>query len=425
MKESLTVNRPAALRRRQLLWAAALAGLAAAVPASAEEAASAADWPQFLGPHRSGSVEDSVAVWPDEGPDILWRRPAGDGFSGIAVAGGRAYTLWTEDRREYLFCLDADDGSELWRLDTGGKYFEPQGGNGPRSTPSVAGDHVYALGATGRLVAVAAATGEVLWSVDLPSAFGGGMPRWGFSGSPLVEGDLLLVETAGGEGRAMSALNRFTGEVVWSAHSDPGSYSSPVAVDLAGMRQAVFFMRTGLVAVDPADGRLLWRREWDTPYGVNATTPLVIPPDGLFISSGYEMGAALLRVTRDGEALKAETAWTTRFMSNQISTSVYAGGHLYGFDDTILKCISAETGAEAWKVRGYGLGTLVRAGKMLVVLSDKGLLALVRADPKAHQELARAKVLEGNRCWTAPTLAGGRLFVRDDREVVCIDLTPG
>ena len=112
-------------------------------------------------------------------------------------------------------------------------------------------------------------------------------------------------------------------------------------------------------------------------------------------------------------------------MSNQISTSVYAGGHLYGFDDTILKCISATTGAEAWKVRGYGLGTLVRAGQMLVVLSDRGLLALVRADPKAHQEVARAQVLEGNRCWTAPTLAGGRLFVRDDREVVCVDLTPG
>ena len=146
--------------------AAAPTGLATAAPSHAEGPAPAADWPQFLGPNRSGSVEDSVAVWPDEGPTILWRRPAGDGFSGIAVAGGRAYTLWTEDRREYLLCLDADDGSELWRLDTGGKYFEPQGGNGPRSTPSVVGDHVYALGATGRLVAVHAATGEVLWSVD-------------------------------------------------------------------------------------------------------------------------------------------------------------------------------------------------------------------------------------------------------------------
>ncbi len=424
MKESLTVNRPAALRGH-IHRAAALIGLAAAAPAPAEDPAPAAapaglatatpshaegpapaaDWPQFLGPNRSGSVEDSVAVWPSGGPEILWRRPAGDGFSGIAVAGGRAYTLWTEGRREYLFCLDADDGSELWRLDTGGKYFEPQGGNGPRSTPAVAGDHVYALGATGRLVAVHAATGEVLWSADLPSTFGGQMPRWGFSGSPLVEGDLLLVETAGGRGQALGALNRFTGEVVWSAHDDPGSYSSPVAADLAGVRQAVFFMRTGLVAVAPADGRLLWRREWETPYDVHATTPLVIPPDGVFISSGYDKGAALVRVTRDGEALKAETAWTSRFMCNRMATSVYAGGHLYGFDGTILKCIAAATGAEAWKARGYGEGTLIRAGDMLVVLSDKGALALVRADPKAHQELARTQVLEGKRCWTAPTLA--------------------
>lgn len=434
------MNRPAAPRRGSILRAAALIGLAATATAPAEDPAPAglagatpspaapapaADWPQFLGPNRSGSVEDSVAVWPADGPAILWRRPAGDGFSGIAVAGGRAYTLWTEGRREYLFCLDAADGRELWRLDTGGKYFEYQGGNGPRSTPSVAGDHVYALGATGGLVAVGAATGELLWSVDLPTLFAGDRPRWGFSGSPLVEGDLLLLETAGGPGRALGALNRFTGEVVWTSQSDPGSYSSPVAVDLGGVRQAVFFMRTGLVAVSPTDGRLLWRREWDTPYGVNAATPLVIPPDGLFISSGYEKGAALVRVSRDGGALKAETAWTTRFMSTQISTSVYAGGHLYGFDDTILKCISAETGAEAWKVRGYGLGTLVRAGEMLVVLSDRGTLALVRADPKAHQELARAQVLEGKRCWTAPTLAGGRLFLRDDREVVCVDLTPG
>ena len=215
------------------------------------------------------------------------------------------------------------------------------------------------------------------------------------------------METAGGSDRALGALNRFTGEVVWSAHSDPGSYSSPVAVDLAGMRQAVFFMRSGLVAVAPADGRLLWRREWETPYGVNAATPLVIPPDGVFISSGYDKGAALVRVRRDGESLKAETAWTSRFMCNQMATSVYAGGHLYGFDDTILKCISAQTGEEAWKARGYGKGTLVRAGERLVVLSDAGLLALVRADPKAHRELARSQVLQGNRCWTAPTLAGG------------------
>ena len=420
------MNRPAA-PRAPLHRAAALMLMALATDAAApaEEPPPAADWPQFLGPHRSGSVEDSVAVWPAEGPAVLWRRPAGDGFSGIAVAGGRAFTLWTEGQREYLFCLDADDGSELWRLDTGGKYFEPQGGNGPRSTPSVAGGHVYALGATGRLVAVHAATGELAWSADLPSTFGGGMPRWGFSGSPLVEGDLLLVETAGGKGRALGALNRFTGEVVWSALSDPGSYSSPVAVDLAGVRQAVFFMRTGLVAVAPADGRLLWRREWETPYDVHATTPLVIPPDGVFISSGYDKGAALVRVTRDGEAWKAETVWTSRFMSNRMATSVYAGGHLYGFDGTILKCISAATGAEAWKARGYGEGTLMRAGEMLVVLSDRGALALVRADPQAHQELARAQVLEGKRCWTAPTLARGRLFVRDDREVVCVDLTPG
>ena len=148
------MNGPAPLRLRRLLsTAAVLIGLAAADPAPAEDPAPAADWPQFLGPHRSGAVEDSVAVWPAGGPAMLWRRPAGDGFSGIAVAGGRAWTLWTEDRREYLFCLDAADGRELWRLDTGGKYFEPQGGNGPRSTPSVVGDHVYALGATGRLVA--------------------------------------------------------------------------------------------------------------------------------------------------------------------------------------------------------------------------------------------------------------------------------
>ena len=165
------MNRTTSLRRRQLFLTAVLMGLAAAAPAPApaEDPAPAADWPQFLGPHRNGAVEDSVAVWPAEGPAILWRRPAGDGFSGIAVAGGRAYTLWTEDRSEYLFCLDAADGSELWRLDTGGKYFEPQGGNGPRSTPAVAGDHVYALGATGRLVAVRASTGELLWSADLPS----------------------------------------------------------------------------------------------------------------------------------------------------------------------------------------------------------------------------------------------------------------
>ena len=243
---------------------------------------------------------------------------------------------------------------------------------------------------------------------------------------PWWRGDLLLLETSGGPGRALGALNRLTGEVVWTSQSDPGSYSSPVAVDLGGVRQAVFFMRTGLVAVSPTDGRLLWRREWDTPYGVNAATPLVIPPDGLFISSGYEKGAALVRVSRDGEALKAETAWThplhehpdqhqrlrrrppLRFRRHHPQV------HLRG---------DRRRGLEGPGLRpGHP-----RAGRGTCSwCSPTGALwrwcGPTRKPTRSWPGPRSSKASDAGprRPWPA-----GRLFLRDDREVVCIDLTPG
>jgi outer membrane protein assembly factor BamB len=383
------------------------------------------DWPQFLGPHRDGSIEAHLDVWGEEGPTVVWRRRGGEGFSGIAVADGRAYTLWAEGRREYLVCLDAATGALVWRQQTGGKYFEPQGGNGPRSTPAVADGLVHAVSATGALVTVDAVSGEPVWSVDLPTAFGTGLPSWGFSGSPVVEGDLLLAETGGGDGSSLTAFERRSGSVVWSVESDGMGYSSPTILELAGQRQAVFFTALDLVAVTPGDGRLLWRYGWPTPYGVNAATPVLAGSDRVFISSGYDTGSALVHVTSEAGAMAAEAGWTSRHMRNHMATSVVAGGYIYGFDNTLLKCIAADTGQERWKARGYGKGTLIRAGELLVVLSEDGQLALVRARPEAHDELARARVLDGRRCWTAPSLAGRRLFLRDDTQVVCVEVPEG
>jgi outer membrane protein assembly factor BamB len=384
------------------------------------------DWPQWLGPNRNGEAPAAgiLKSWGKEGPVEVWRRPIGEGFSGFAVVGDLAYTMYMEGADEYLACLNAGDGSERWRLRTGPGYVERQGGSGPRGTPSVdggGGNAVYAIGANGDLVAAEAKTGKLLWKRQLMGDFGAKRPRWGFSGSPLVIDDVLFVEAGGSEGRALMALAKSTGEVLWASQNDNMGYSSPVAITAAGARQILFFTAAGLVSLAPDNGALNFRYNWPTSYDVNAATPLFIPPDRVFVSSGYGNGGAVVRIERSGETLSVTELWKNAGMKNQMATSVLHENHIYGIDDSILTCLDATSGEERWKARGYGKGTLILAGGTLIVLGDKGKLGFVEADPTAFVELASAQVLEG-LCWTAPSLAGGRLYLRNESEAVCLQV---
>jgi outer membrane protein assembly factor BamB len=404
---------------------AALVALVALIALAPRAGAAPADWPQVRGPDRDGISDEKglVTDWPADGPEALWRRPLGEGYSGIVVADGRLYTMFADASDELVVAMDAATGRELWRHRLDSKYHDGQG-NGPRSTPTVDDGVVYALGAKGRLAALDAASGKQLWAQDLKESFGARPPQWGVSTSPLVEGDLLLVDVGGKPGAALVALRKGSGVAVWTAENDRAGYSAPIAVTIGGVRQIVFFTGSRLVGVNPSDGTVLWAEGWKTSYDVNAATPIFIPPDKIFIASGYDTGAGLFRVTVDGKRARIEELWTSRGMKNQFSSSIFLDGTIYGFDNSILKALDASTGSELWKARGFGHGSLTYADGHLIVLGDRGKLALVAATPEAYREVATAQVLDG-KCWTVPTLADGRLFVRNEREIVALDAGAG
>ena len=398
----------------------------------------ASDWPQWRGPDKDGISRETglLKEWPDGGPQVLWRVPLGEGFSGISVVDERVYSMFSEDDDEFVVCLNASNGEEIWRFRSGSNYIESMGGNGPRATPTIDGELLFTVTAQGKLYALNTENGEKVWSHDLKGEFGGKIPRWGTCTSPLVEGDLLLVEVGGTDGKSIVAFDKKNGDVVWSSHTDILGYSSPIAVTIGGIRQLIVFTGTQLVSVSPENGQLYWTYPWQTEYDVNAATPVFIPPDKIFISSGYGKGAAVVQVSvmastepnakeDEGEKNRAEIQveqiWKNEKMKNHFATSVLHDDYLYGFDNAILKCIDASTGMEKWKTRGYGKGTLMLADEHLIILSDRGKLGLAEATPSSYNEVASAEILSG-LCWTVPTLANGKLYARNEKEMVCLDI---
>ena len=377
-----------------------------------------ADWPQFRGPNRDGrSTETGLAKqWPPEGPRVVWRVPLGKGYSGMAVASGRIFTMFGAGGDEFAVALDVQTGKELWRSRVDALY-KDQVGDGPRATPTVSGELVYVVSGKGKLHALKAASGERVFMRDFVAEFGSDPPTWGFSSSPLVEGDLLLADVGGSSGRSLVAFDKKTGKDVWRSQRDKTAYSAPIAVTVGDKRQVVFFTAQNVLAVSPKDGTLLWKTPWKTSWDVNAATPIFIAPDKLFISSGYDVGAALFRITAEG----ATEVWRNREMKNRFSSSVLHDGYLYGFDEKTFKCVVAATGETKWRERGLDHGSLVYADGQLYVLGEQGILVLVEASPAEYRERARFQAFTG-RTWTPPTLASGRLYVRDEHELVALNV---
>jgi len=385
--------------------------------------ADAADWPQYRGPQRDGHGvgEKLLPAWDETGPRERWRVTIGDdGYSSLAVADGRIYTLVGSAGAEFAVAHDAATGLRLWKTLLDKNRSDGQGG-GPRATPTVVGDTVIVAGASGRLAALDASNGDPRWTVDLVEEYGAKAPQWGFSGSPLVLGELVLVELGGKEGRSLAAFDVATGALRWSSQDGPAGYSSPLAVEAVGVRQVLFFTGTGLVSVSPSTGTLYWRVPWATSYDVNAAMPVFVPPDKVFISSAYDVGGALYQIGADGDRLEATEVWRSRVMRNHFNSSVLVGDHLYGFDNGTLKCVHAQTGTEAWAHRGFAKGSLIYADGRLVVLGERGQLALVEATPDAYREQGRAQVFT-SRTWAQPALADGVLYVRSQKELVALEI---
>jgi outer membrane protein assembly factor BamB len=395
--------------------------LAALLAASVPRPASGEDsWAQWRGMNRDGvSVEtDILREWPSDGPTEVWRVPLGPGYASMSIVGKRLYTQTSSGGDEVTVCLSVEDGSEIWRTPTGPRY-ENGRGNGPRSTPTLHDGKAYVMSSTGTLSALDAETGDVLWSHDFVEEFGATPPGWGYSCSPLVEGDVVMVEAGGPSDNALVGYNKDTGDLAWSIESGEAAYSSPTAITALGRRQALFLTHRGLTSVVPATGETLWRYPW--PEVLNVATPLLIDEDLIFVSAAYDKGCALVRITEDGETMGAELVWEGRTMRNHFNTSVAHGGYLYGFDNASLKCIEVETGEDQWRSRGLGKGSLIRVLDRLIVLAEHGTLVLLDAAPDACTELARVDVLKG-RTWTPPCLAGGQLYLRNEEELVRLDI---
>jgi outer membrane protein assembly factor BamB len=398
--------------------------------------AAGTDWPQWRGPNRDGaSTEtDLLRTWPEGGPRKLWEQPVGAGYSSVAVAGGRAFTLMQAGDNEAVVCWDARTGQELWRFRYAADYKNPYG-DGPRSTPTVAGDLVYTVGGTGILHCLktqpGSTDGEVVWRKDLLEEFGAANLKWGVSFSPLVEGDLVYTNPGGPDGNSLAAFDKYTGALRWKNLDDPAGYSSPIAAACGGVPQIIFFTGAGLVGIAPADGKLLWRFPWETSYGCNIATAIAVQ-DYVFLSSGYNRGCAVVHVEkqpplssdageRDEGDLQARRVYENKRMCNHFPSSVFHKGFLYGFNESFLTCMEFKTGVVRWRQRNFGKGSLLIAGDRLIVLGEQGKLALADADPAEYRELASCQLPE-RRYWTVPALASGLLYVRDESRVICLDL---
>ena len=317
---------------------------------------------------------------------------------------------------EYAAAFDVNSGKELWRTAIGQKY-DTEFGNGPRSTPTVDGDTVYVIGSRGDLAALSTEDGSVRFALSLTETFGGKIPHWGFSTSVLVDEDQLVVHAGGEDGKSYAGLDKLTGEVRWTSGKGTG-YNSPIAVTMNGKRRIVYLAGGQLRCID-REGDEVWTHEW--PEGETHATPLFIPPDRIYASGAEGVGAAVLEVVEKDGSATAEPVWESRFIRNHFNQSVIHDGHVYGFDNATIKCIDVADAKMTWRKRGLGKGSLVYADGHLYVLSDRGRLLLLEATPEGYVEKGSMQALEG-RCWTSPTLAAGRLYLRNHGEMVSFDI---
>ncbi|MDQ2856524.1 MAG: PQQ-like beta-propeller repeat protein, partial [Acidobacteriota bacterium] len=364
----------------------------------------AQDWPQWRGPNRDGISKETglLKQWPAEGPPLAWKaKGAGSGYSSFAIAGGRLFTMGLRGSREYVIAFDVADGKEVWATPHGGAFHNDRG-NGPRGTPTVDGDRIYALGGNGDLSCLETRTGKVVWTMNVLQKFGGQNITWGISESPLVIGEKVLVN-AGGQGASIVALNKKDGSLIWKSQNDEEGYSSAIAVDAAGGTQVVFFTATRAVGLDLADGKLRWEYPHPSNNTANVATPIA-RGNRVFISSDYGTGGGLVEIKADG---KAQEVYFTKEMKNHHSSSVLIGDYLYGFSSSILTAMKFDTGEVAWKDRSVGKGSLVYADGNLYCLSENGVVGLVEATPTGYKEKGRFHIAqESLPTWTHPVVAG-------------------
>jgi outer membrane protein assembly factor BamB len=388
----------------------------------APAAADAGSWTDYRGPARDGVYRQRplAASWPAGGPRPLWKQPVGEGHASFVVAGGVAYTVEQRRAKEVVAAYDVQTGRERWTHGWDAHFSEAMGGDGPRATPTWAAGVVYALGAAGELRALRAGDGSLVWRTNILDDAGVGNLTWAMSGSPLVVDGKVVVQP-GGRGASVIAYDAATGKPVWKALDDRQAYVSPALLTVAGRRQIVTITARRAVGLAVEDGALLWSHPWVNDNEIHAAQPLQIAADRLFLSSGYGTGAAVIEIAPAAGGLAAREIWANNRMKNTLSSSVALDGYVYGLDEGILTCVAAATGERAWKNGRYGHGQLLLAGDRLVITTETGELALVKATPSGFEELARVPGIEG-RTWNVPAIEDGILLVRNANEMAAFDL---
>jgi outer membrane protein assembly factor BamB len=390
---------------------------------------SAGDWPQWRGPDR-GDVSTETGLlkdWPAEGPKLDWtNKDIGLGYSSFAIVDGKLFTLGARDDTEFLICLDASNGKEVWATRIGSR-FDNDRGDGPRGTPTVVGDTVCAMSGRGMVICAETADGKLRWQKSMPS-LGGKMPGWGFCESVLIDGDRVIC-TPGGSDGAIAALNKADGEIVWRTNdlTDRAGHSSIVPVELNGQRQYLQLFMGKLAGIAANDGKLLWQSEWP---GKTAVIPTPIYHDGhVFVTSGYGVGCKLVKV---GDGNTAEDVYFNRNMKNHHGGVLRVGEHLYGYSDQVgWTCMDFKTGDIVWSEKNaLGKGCVTCADGMLYCVDERdGTIVLAEASPQGWKEHGRFKRAEkssqrGSKgmVWTHPVVCNGKLFLRDQELLSCYDV---
>lgn len=395
-----------------------------AVP-SAETASAHASrnyWTNFRGPNRDGRYDEMPVLtqWPAGGLTPVWKQPIGLGWASFVVADGRAYTIEQRRSQEVVAAYDVNNGRELWKQSWNAEFNDTTG-DGPRATPTWDDGRVYALGATGELRCLDAKTGGVVWGKNILSDNGASNISWAMAASPLIVDDKVIVMPGGSANKSVVAYNKMTGAPVWKSQSDTAAYVSPMLITLAGRRQVVVVSATRVMGLAPEDGSLLWSHTWDTSMGINVSQPIPVDGNRFFISAGYGKGASLVEVSGSGKNFSARALWENINMKNKFNSSVLHEGYVYGLDEGILTCLDVNTGARKWKGGRYGYGQVILASGHLIVSSDSGELALVKASPDQYVEVARFAALDG-KTWNYPAIAGGKLLVRNATQMAAYNI---
>ncbi len=404
----------------------AAAALALAAAAALPVPCRGEDWPQWGGPGRDFRVPDPglAAAWPTP-LEPLWSRPLGEGYSGIAAVGGRLYTQYSDGVEEVVVALEADSGAEVWSHRHAAP--RPDGmrlnyGEGPHATPLVSGGRIFAVGTTGRLLALDARDGTSVWSHDLWAEYGGFRLRRGYGASPLAYGDTVILPVAG-DGPGVMAFDQADGRVVWRSQALAASQSSPILIEVAGKPQLVLFVEDEVVGLDPRGGELLWRHPHKAFGPYNISTPVWAPDGTLFVSSSYGGGSRLLR-PRPRKGSPVEELWHSKRMGIHFTNALRVGDRFFastGRSGVVAAALDAADGGLAWKSRAIARASYIQVGDRILGLEAEGRLLLFELAADGPAVLAETQLLDA-QSWTVPALVGHRLYVRDRQRILAVEL---